>query len=189
MCKANQKGFGSTVSRSPFDLLCSFFLLFFRFSLALYVQDIRYPYLCLSHRPPPSANIIPVIITKALQTRRTCKAENEVLKPIYDQVVDKNLLNSRRGRVSKRFPSRRSRNLENTWTFSFLAEPRTRISWRRSSGSMQSACPRTKRDGLCCSRKKVGIYHKIARICIQLHIFILSEKRDRAIVFQRGTKF
>ena len=33
------------------------------------------------------------LMTEALQTRRTCKAENEVLKPIYDQVVDKNLLN------------------------------------------------------------------------------------------------
>ena len=33
------------------------------------------------------------LLTEALQTRRTCKLENEVLKPIYDQVVDKNLLN------------------------------------------------------------------------------------------------
>lgn len=33
------------------------------------------------------------LLTEALQTRRTCKVENEVLKPIYDQVVDKNLLN------------------------------------------------------------------------------------------------
>lgn len=32
-------------------------------------------------------------LTEALRIRRTCKYENMTLKPLYDQVVDKNLLN------------------------------------------------------------------------------------------------
>ena len=32
-------------------------------------------------------------LTEALRTRRTCKDENMVLKPLYEAVVDKNLLN------------------------------------------------------------------------------------------------
>lgn len=56
-------------------------------------SDLRHCIEMTDDLSPEEQHQLYIKLAEALRMRRNCKAENEVLKPIYDQVVDKNLLN------------------------------------------------------------------------------------------------
>lgn len=56
-------------------------------------QDIRHFIEMANNISDDEKQILYSKLTSALQERRQCKNENEIIKPLYDFVADKNLLN------------------------------------------------------------------------------------------------